>query len=219
MLWPRTGWTRRPVVARHVLYPLVRQDGWSKETEVFEGSAPYTIRLATPGEDGVRDAEPERRLDMKTRSRCKFVVAVLCAAAIGPFAGVLQASALGAGDGPIDPGVPRFGPPLVRLTGSFCTSGQQDKKEGFQFLNVRAGDKELLFRLEKAESLAGDRTGEELLQDLAGHQLILRGADKLLRPLQGPEMVGKRLYIEGNLFVSDRILEVTAAGEDTAKAG
>jgi hypothetical protein len=156
---------------------------------------------------------------MNTKSRVRLVMVVLCAAALGPFAGLFQALAYGEGDGALIPDVTSIGPPLVRLTGTFCVSGQNTGKEGLQFVNVRVADKELLFKLEKATSLTGDRTGEEILQDLAGRRLILRGADKLLRPLEAPNMIGKRLYIEGNLFASDRILDVTATGEDTVKAG
>jgi hypothetical protein len=156
------------------------------------------------------------RFDMNTKSRVKFVMVVLCAAALGPFAGVLQAHALGEGDRPIIPEVGHVGPPLVRLTGTFCASGQNAEKEGLQFLRVRVGDKDLIFKLEGEEDLTGYWTGAELFQDLAGQQLILRGPDKLIRPLEGTEIVGKRLYIEGNLFVSDSILDVTAIGEKGA---
>ena len=156
---------------------------------------------------------------MKIRSKAKFVMVVLCTLGLGLFAGVLPALAMGVGDGSIVHGVSSVGPPLVRLTGTICNSGQQGKKEGLQFLDVRTGHKDLLFKLEEARDITGDRTGEDLLQDLAGHPLILRGADKLLRPLEGPEFLGKRVYIEGNLFVSDGILDVTATGEDTGKLG
>jgi hypothetical protein len=111
------------------------------------------------------------------------------------------------------------GPPLVRLTGTVLAPGEQARREGLEVLNVRAGDKELKFKLERAENLTGERTGEELLQDLAGRRLFLRGPEKLIRPLEEPKIAGKRIRIEGSLFVSDGILDVTTIGEDAAKAG
>ena len=156
---------------------------------------------------------------MKTRSITKFVMVVLCAAALGPFAGVLQAFALGEGDGPLVPDVVNVGPPLVRLIGTFCNPAEQNGKEGLPFLRLQLRDKTLVFKLDKMQSLSGDRTGDEILQNLMNNQLFLRGADKPIHRLEGPKIVGKRFYIEGNLLLSDRVLDVTSTGEQTAKAG
>lgn len=155
---------------------------------------------------------------MDKRSRGMLVVVVLCVAALGPFAGVLNAFALGEGDSPVMPQVTPIGPPLVRLTGTFCTPGEQAGKEGLRFLNLHVGKKELLFKLDKAQSLTGNRSGDEILEDLSGNELFLRGTDKMLGPLEAPDMIGKPIYLEGNLFVNDRILEVTATGTAPAKA-
>ena len=157
---------------------------------------------------------------MKTRSKAKFVVVVLCIAALGPFAGVLNALALGEGDGPIIPHVTAVGPPLVRLTGTFCTPGKQGcNPENLRYFTLHVGDKDLLFKVDSAQSLTGDRTGMDLLQDIDGNRLLLRGADKTLSPLKEPGLIGKRVYIEGNLFVGNGIMDVTGTGTLPTKAG
>jgi hypothetical protein len=162
----------------------------------------------------------KRRFEMKTRSRAKFVLVVLCAAALGPFAGVLQAFALGDGDGPIIPHVTAIGPPLVRLTGTFCTPGEKGcNPESLRDFTLRIDNKNVLFKVSRAESLTGDRTGMQLLQDITGNKLYLRGADKTLRPLKDPDLIGKRVYIQGNLFVNNGILDVTAEGTESVNAG
>jgi hypothetical protein len=162
----------------------------------------------------------ERRFDMKIRSRAKFVMVVLCAAALVPSARILPAIASGGNaGGPFLPAVTSIGPPLVRLTGTICTPGEHRSKEGLGVLHVLIGSKKLIFKLEKLQNFSDDRSEVELLQDLAGYRLVLRGPENLLRPLEGPSNVGKRMYIEGNLLVSDRILDVTETGEDMTKAG
>ncbi len=157
---------------------------------------------------------------MKKRSRGMLVVIVLCVAALGPFAGVFNALALGDGDGPIIPHVTSTGPPLVRFTGTFCTPGDKGcNPESLRYFAVQIGDKDLLFKINSAQSLTGDRTGMQLLQDIQGNKLFLRGADQKLRPLEEQGLIGKRVYIEGNLFVNDGLLDVTRTGTLPAKKG
>ena len=78
-------------------------------------------------------------------------------------------------------------------------------------LTVLVAKKRWIFRLAKVENLTGrDLSALRLLQVLFPPHVHFIGLEEFVRPLQDPEVLGKRLRIEGLLYTADRVLLITA---------
>lgn len=107
-------------------------------------------------------------------------------------------------------------PPLVRFTGTLLPPDEK-ANGGVHTLRIFIQNKEWLFRLENVETLSGTNYGWMILGDLFPPELHFTGPADLLGPLQQPELAGKMITVEGRLYLADRMLAVTAAGEDIAR--
>jgi len=108
-------------------------------------------------------------------------------------------------------------PPLVRFTGALHPL-EDKSRGGLLTLTVSIKDTKWIFRIAKVEKLTGgDASGWRLLQDLFPPQLRFVGPAELLRPLQDPEVAGKRLIIEGRLYTGDRMFYITSVEESAEK--
>lgn len=107
--------------------------------------------------------------------------------------------------------------PLVRFTGVFLPV-EEKGRSCMLTLTVRITDTTWIFRIAKVESLTGrDLRALGLFQSLFPPRVHFVGSEDLLRPLQDPEIMGKRLAIEGILYPTDRMLWVTAVNEVAGK--
>lgn len=103
-------------------------------------------------------------------------------------------------------------PPLVRFSGTLH-SPKEKKESGVRTLTIRVGKAEWKLWLTDVQTLTGSNRGWMILRDISPRRLSLSGPDKLLRPLERPEMAGKAVTIEGRLYIGTRKLVVTTTGE------
>lgn len=104
--------------------------------------------------------------------------------------------------------------PLMRFTGVLLPLAEKGHS-GAPALTVRITDTTWIFRLAKVETLMGKDLSElRLFQALFPPRVHFVGSDDLLLPLQGSEIIGRRLRIEGYLYTADRVLWVTALEAD-----
>ena len=109
-------------------------------------------------------------------------------------------------------------PPLVRFTGILLPYNAQNRG-GFHTLTVIAGPQKWLFQLDNVETLSEPQTGEMILNDIFPPVLHLTGPEYLLQVLQTAETTKTPVTVEGRLYISDRMLAVTAANEGAANSG
>jgi|GEM_PF-3115647 len=109
-------------------------------------------------------------------------------------------------------------PPLVRFTGFLLPYNEQNR-DSLHTLTVIAGQQKWLFRLDNVETLSEPQTGEMILNDIFPPVLHVTGPEPLLQVLQTAEATRTPVTVEGRLYLSDRMLAVTAAKEGAANAG
>jgi len=103
-----------------------------------------------------------------------------------------------------------YQPPLVRFSGLFLPVEERGRS-GVPTLRVLVAEKRWIFRIAKVENLTGrDLSALRLLQVLFPPHVHFVGPEEFVRPLQDPEVAGKRLRIEGLLYTADRVLLITA---------
>jgi len=107
-------------------------------------------------------------------------------------------------------------PPLVRFTGTLVPPGEKSA-DSLHTLRVFIQNTEWLFRLDNIEALTGTNYGWMILSDIFPPELHFTGPEDLLRALQAAERTGKPVSVEGRLYIADRMLAVTAAGEAAQK--
>jgi len=114
----------------------------------------------------------------------------------------------------LPPVAPQFEtPPLVRLTGRLLPTSQKERDERPSF-KLFIAHKEWLFQLEYVESWNDATRSWTLLNDFFPSALHLTGSQDFLAPLQQPEMVNKRIAIQGRFSAATQTLTVTAAAEE-----
>jgi len=144
---------------------------------------------------------------MKAALKFKGAMCILFVAILWLFAPIAQAEA--AGFGGHRGSEPEFSaPPLISLTGILYPPEQ--KVAGMYRFTVFAKDKEWTFVVEKARNISGLEPAQKILRDLFPSTLYLWGSNKLITPLEKPEVVGKLITIEGYVHVANNIIEVRA---------
>jgi hypothetical protein len=104
--------------------------------------------------------------------------------------------------------------PLMRFTGVLLPL-EEKGHSGAPALTVRITDTTWIFRLAKVETLMGKDLCElQLFQVLFPPRVRLVGLAEILRPLQDPEITGKRLAIEGILYPTDSNVVGDGCGRD-----
>jgi hypothetical protein len=107
-------------------------------------------------------------------------------------------------------------PPLVRFTGTLVPPGEKSAGSPHT-LRVFIQNNEWLFRLDKVETLTGTNYGWMILSDIFPPELHFTGPEDLMQALQATERTGKPVSVEGRLYIADRMLAVTTAGEAAQK--
>lgn len=105
-------------------------------------------------------------------------------------------------------------PPRIRLIGSILPFA--DKVPTRQnTLTVHIQDEKWIFRVVKVQQLTGnDPGGWGLLRQLFPFELRFLGPPELLSRVQDPQLRGKRLMLEGQLYIGSRRLFVTKVEEE-----
>lgn len=119
----------------------------------------------------------------------------------------------------LPPVAPHFAiPPLVRFTGVLLPYSDQHR-DSLHTLTVLVGRQKWLFQLDAVETLTEPHIGEMILNEIFPPVLHFTGPDSLLKVLQEAKTTGAQVTVEGRLYLSDRMLAVTAANEGAATAG
>ena len=103
-------------------------------------------------------------------------------------------------------------PPHVRLTGIFYPLEEEEFRGGIITLKVIIKEKTWQFRVHKIQNITvPEKSNLRLLNDIHPPTLYFRGGKKLMKTLQQPEITGKLITIEGQLYPRERFLTVTTA--------
>ncbi len=121
------------------------------------------------------------------------------------FAPIAQAVAAGFG-GHSGPGHEISAPPLISLTGILYPPEQ--KMTGMYSFTVFVKNREWIFIVEEARNISGLEPAQKILRDLFPATLYLWGSNKLITPLENPEIAGRLITIEGYILVASNIVEV-----------
>lgn len=106
-------------------------------------------------------------------------------------------------------------PPLVRLTGSLLPLEEKGRSHLPTLTILIKGDKRI-FRIVNVEKLTGnDPDGWRLLRALFPPEVRCVGPEKPLSLLQTSEIMGRRITIEGHLYVGSRMFFVKFVREAT----
>jgi hypothetical protein len=98
---------------------------------------------------------------------------------------------------------------LIRITGALFAPGEH-LSDTAATLDVRIAEKPWTLRVRDVESLTSRVPGGiSLLRNLGGF-LILTGPSELVARLTSEEARGQPLTIEGRLYVTERVLTLTA---------
>ena len=107
------------------------------------------------------------------------------------------------------PPSPGYLPPLIRITGALFEPGEQFSDSSATF-DVRIAEKLWTLRVRDVESLTSRVPGGvSLLRNLGGF-LIITGPVELVTHLTSEETRGQPLTIEGRLYMTERVLTLTA---------
>ena len=106
-------------------------------------------------------------------------------------------------------------PPRIRLVGALLPFADKDPRRQ-NTLTVHIKGEKWIFRVVKVRQLAGnDPGGWGLLRQLFPFELRFLGPPELLSRVQDPQLRGKRLILEGQLYTGGRRLFLTKV-EDAA---
>jgi hypothetical protein len=106
--------------------------------------------------------------------------------------------------------VPTDAVPLVRLTGTLFPLEHNDKGADMYTLTVQVHNTRWTLKVKEAQDLTGNRTSLDILESIFPRTLYLRGPHKIMDSLRKPQGSGKPLVIEGNLYISSGILQVSS---------
>lgn len=114
----------------------------------------------------------------------------------------------------LPPVAPQFEtPPFMRLTGRLLPISEKER-DGRPSFTLFIERKEWWFQLEEVETWNDATRSWTLLNDFLPSELHLIGSPDFLDPLQQPEMVNKRIVIQGRFASATQTLTVTAAAEE-----
>lgn len=98
----------------------------------------------------------------------------------------------------------------VSFTGVFYPPGELERKSGTETLRADfQNGKKLVFDVETARDLTGMRDSWEILNDIWPPTLYFRGPKDLISFLENPQVIGKQVTVEGLIYISDRIFQIT----------
>ena len=100
-------------------------------------------------------------------------------------------------------------PMNVRFVGTFAPFEAQ-KEGGLNTLTVYVGDQKLLFNVSEVYTQEGRDPVGLLLDHIFPPQLYFSGAPQRLKPLTESTTIGKRVTVEGFLYVGDNLFTVMA---------
>ena len=114
--------------------------------------------------------------------------------------------------------IPHSGPPpLVRFTGSLLPLEEKERSH-LPTLTVFMRGERLIFRIAKVQKLTGlSPDGWRLVWALFPPQVRFLGPERLISLLQEPEIMGKRLSIEGRLYIGSGTFFVQSVEEAREK--
>ena len=109
-------------------------------------------------------------------------------------------------------------PPRIRLVGALLPFADKDPRRQ-NTLTVHIDGEKWIFRVVKVQQLTGnDPGGWGLLRLLFPFELRFLGPPELLARIQDPQLLGKRLILEGQLYTGGRRLFVTKVEEAAAQS-
>jgi hypothetical protein len=109
-------------------------------------------------------------------------------------------------------------PPRVRLTGSILPFEDRNPLR-MDIFTVFIEGKKRIFRVVEVEQLTGwDADGWRLLRQLFPAEMRFLGSKELTSLLQEPELMGKRLTLEGQLYVGSRMFFINIMEEAGKKS-
>lgn len=107
-------------------------------------------------------------------------------------------------------------PPRIRLAGALLPFADKDPRRQHT-LTIHIEGRKWIFRVVEVHQLTGnDPGGWGLLRKLFPFELRFLGLPELLSRLQDPELMGKRLMLEGQLYIGGRRLFITKVEEGTS---
>ncbi len=108
-------------------------------------------------------------------------------------------------------------PPLVRFTGALLPLEEKNQSR-LPTLTVFMRGERLIFRIAKVQKLTGSSPGGwRLLRGLFPPAVHFVGPKRLISLLQEPEIMGKRINIEGRLYIGSRTFFVQIVEEAREK--
>ena len=109
---------------------------------------------------------------------------------------------------------PRVQPLIVRFVGVFHPFNEKEAGN-LHTLTVSYKKHHWLFQVERVNVLGGSDPGTMVLNRIFPPRLSFSGPPKLLEPLGSPENMGKRITLEGQLYLKDRRFSVASVKEET----
>ncbi|MBW2201887.1 MAG: hypothetical protein JRF71_13820 [Deltaproteobacteria bacterium] len=100
------------------------------------------------------------------------------------------------------------GPDEVQLTGTLYNSNHKNAK-GTDTLSVFIRHKQMGFKVEDARDITGDASKLDILEAIFPPKLVIEGSSDTIALLQKPEMEGKLITMEGYLYISSGMFNVT----------
>ncbi len=110
-------------------------------------------------------------------------------------------------------------PTHLELIGTlYAPDAQPDTRKGFYILHILVDGKEkLIFDIEKGRNLTSGSTLTTILEQVFPPEVSTFGDEKAIEALKEPDIIGKRIMLEGYLYIGSHLFHVVQVESPPAK--